>query len=51
VSVAAIRPLSDSWAWSRKSPGDISPLVALTLAVAVARKPVEVEPPVASWAY
>ena len=41
VAIAAIRPLSDSWAWSRKSPGDISPLVALTLAVSAARKPVE----------
>jgi len=51
VAIAAIRPLSDSWAWSRKSPGDISPLVAVTLAVSAARKPVEVEPPVASWAY
>jgi len=51
VAIAAIRPLSDSWAWSRKSPGDISPLVALTLAVSAARKPAEVPEQVASWAY
>lgn len=29
---AGKRPLGDSWAWSRKSPVDISPLVAVTLA-------------------
>jgi hypothetical protein len=33
VSVAARRPLGDAWAWSRKSGGDISPLVAATLAL------------------
>ena len=30
---ATKRPLGDSWAWSRKSGGDISPLVAVTLAM------------------
>lgn len=30
---AAMRPLGDQWAWSRKNSGvDISPLVAVTLA-------------------
>lgn len=34
VKGAASRPLSDAWAWSRKSSGvDISPLVACTLAL------------------
>jgi hypothetical protein len=34
---AAVRPLGDSWAWSRKnSTVDISPLVACTLALAAA---------------
>jgi len=31
VSAARKRPLGDAWAWARKSGGDISPLVAVTL--------------------
>lgn len=37
VRGAAVRPLGDAWAWSRKSSAvDISPLVASTLALSVA---------------
>jgi hypothetical protein len=37
VRGAAVRPLGDAWAWSRKSSAvDISPLVAATLALSVA---------------
>ena len=32
VSAARKRPLGDAWAWARKTGGDISPLVAVTLA-------------------
>lgn len=33
VGAASRRSLGDSWAWARRSPADISPLVAATLAV------------------
>jgi hypothetical protein len=37
LSSAAVRPLGDSWAWSRKNSSyDISPLVAATLALSAA---------------
>ena len=39
VAMADTRPLSDAWAWSRKSKSDISPLVAATLALSAARRP------------
>jgi hypothetical protein len=47
---AAVRPLGDAWAWSRKSSAvDISPLVAVTLAHwALVSKPVW-RMPVVSW--
>ena len=32
VDAARTRPLADAWAWSRKGGGDITPLVAVTLA-------------------
>jgi terminase large subunit-like protein len=32
VSSARKRPLGDAWAWARKAGGDVSPLVAVTLA-------------------
>ena len=32
VAAARKRPLGDAWAWARKTGGDISPLVAVTLA-------------------
>jgi len=31
VFAARKRPLGDAWAWARKTGGDISPLVAVTL--------------------
>jgi len=38
VTAATVRPLGDAWAWDRRSSdGDISPLVAVTLALHVAR--------------
>jgi phage terminase large subunit-like protein len=33
VAAARKRPLGDAWAWARKTGGDISPLVAVTLAL------------------
>ena len=46
VSLAERRPLADAWAWQRKSKGDISPLVAATLALSAARRPPEQSAPV-----
>lgn len=46
VALADTRPLADAWAWSRKSKGDISPLVAATLALSQARQPAESPAPV-----
>lgn len=48
VSCAAKRPLGDAWAWDRRdSSGDISPLVAVTLALYGSRA----EPPAAFFVY
>ena len=43
LGAAAKRPLGDAWAWKRKDTTDISPLVAVTLALhgAATTKPVE----------
>ncbi len=52
LSAAKTRDLSDAWAWARKSGGDISPLVAVTLAAhghAVYGSPEEAVPMV-TWA-
>jgi hypothetical protein len=38
VTAATVRPLGEAWAWDRRSSdGDITPLVAATLALHVAR--------------
>lgn len=45
VACASRRPLGDAWAWGRReSGGDISPLVAVTLALHGASVPVQHEP-------
>lgn len=46
VAMADTRPLSDAWAWSRRSKADISPLVAATLALSAARQPAAATAPV-----
>jgi phage terminase large subunit-like protein len=49
VGSAESRPLADAWAWQRKSKGDISPLVAVTLALSAARRPPEQSAPVFAY--
>ena len=49
VGIAEKRPLADAWAWQRKSKGDISPLVAVTLALSAARRPPEQSAPVFAY--
>jgi hypothetical protein len=50
VNGAAARPLGDAWAWSRKnSLGDISPLVAVTLALRAAETCKPAPLPLVAW--
>lgn len=38
IGGADVRPLGDAWGWARRSPVDISPLVACTVALSKAKK-------------
>lgn len=50
IRAAKTRPLGDAWAWSRKvSTGNISPLVAGTLALSAAVEHRQAEPAKRSW--
>lgn len=50
VEAAAIRPVGESWCWSRATMVDASPLLAATLAYAVATVAVDTYQPFAVWA-